>query len=86
MYWSLVSESYQDLLLFSLLQEKKNISGWNYKDAGTRLVLHDSKVNSDVAVVCKDTVVLILMILAYSKLSKTNNWYFKFDNEKFADI
>ena len=39
------------------------ISGWNYKDADTRL---------DVAVVCKDTDALILMIWAYSKLSKTN--------------
>ena len=88
-------ESYQDLLLLLLLQEKNNfflpagnhvISGWNYKDADTRLVLHDSKVDSDVAVVCKDTDVLILMIWAYSKLNKTNNWYFKYDNEKFADI
>ena len=62
------------------------ISGWNYNDADTRLVLHDSKVDSDVAVVCKDTDVLVLMIWAYSKLNKTNNWYFKYDNEKFADI
>ena len=62
------------------------ISGWNHKDAATRLVLHDSKVDSDVAVVCKDTDVLVLMIWAYSKLNKTNNWYFKNDNEKFADI
>ena len=53
------------------------ISGWNYKDADTRL---------DVAVVSKDTDVLILMIWAYSKLNKTNNWYFKNDNEKFAVI
>ena len=89
-------EFYQDLLLLLLLQEKMNIfflpagnyviSGWNHKDAVTRLVLHDSKVDSDVAVVCKDTDVLILMIWAYSKLNKTNNWYFKNDNEKFADI
>ena len=96
MYWSLVSEFYQNLLLLLLLQEKMNIfflpagnhviSGWNHKDAATRLVLHDSKVDSDVAVVCKDTDVLILMIWAYSKLNKTNNWYFKNDNEKFADI
>ena len=89
-------EFYQDLLLLLLLQEKMNIfflpagnyviSGWNHKDAVTRLVLHDSKVDSDVAVVCKDTDVLILMIWAYSKLNKTNNWYFKNDNEKFAVI
>ena len=26
------------------------------------------------------------MIWAYSKLNKTNNWYFKYGNEKFADI
>ena len=38
------------------------ISGCNHEDAGTRLVLHETKVDSDVAVVCSDTVVYILMI------------------------
>ena len=48
--------------------------------------MHGSKVDSDVAVVCKETDVLILMIWAYSKLSVTNNWYLKYDHEKFADV
>ena len=62
------------------------ISGCNHEDAGTRLVLLSSKVDSDVAVACKDTVVYILMIWAYSKLNKTNNWYLNYDHEKFSDI
>ena len=48
--------------------------------------MHGSKVDPDVAVVCKETDVLILMIWAYSKLSVTNNWYLKYDHEKFADV
>ena len=48
--------------------------------------MHGSKVDSDVAVVCKETDVLILMIWAYSKLSVTNNWYLNYDHEKFADV
>ena len=62
------------------------ISVYNHEDAGTRIVLHGSKVTSDVAVVCTDTVAYILMIWAYSKLEITNNWYIKHDHEKFADI
>ena len=38
------------------------ISSCNHEYAGTRLVLQGSKVDSDVVVVCKDTVVYILMI------------------------
>ena len=49
-------------------------------------LLHGSEVDSDVVVFCKDTDVLILMIWAYSKLNITNNWYLKYDHEKFADI
>ena len=60
------------------------ISSCNHEYAGTRLVLQGSKVDSDVVVVCKDTVVYILMIWAYSKLNKTNTWYLKYDHEKFA--
>ena len=62
------------------------ISVYNHEDAGTRIVLHGSKVTSDVAVVCTDTVAYILMIWAYSKLEITDNWYIKHDHEKFADI
>ena len=62
------------------------ISNCNCQDAGSRFVLHGSKVDSDVAVVCKDTDVLILIVSAYSVLNITNNWYLKYDHEKFADI
>ena len=58
----------------------------NHKGADTCLVLHASKVDSDLAVVCKDTDVIILMIWAYSKLNIINHWYFKYDHNKFADI
>ena len=49
--------------------------GCNHEYAGTRLLLHGSKVDSDVVVFCKDRVVYSLMIWAYSKLNITNNWY-----------
>ena len=49
------------------------ISGCNHEDAVTRLVLHDSKVDTNVVVIFKDTDVLILMIWAYSRLNITNN-------------
>ena len=49
-------------------------------------VTSGSKVNSDVVVVYKDTVVYILMNWAHSKLNITNNWYLKYDHDKFADI
>ena len=82
MYWSSVPEFYQDLLLLLLLQEKNNIL--------SRLpeikLLHGSKADSDVVVVCKDTDVLILTIWTYIKLNITNNWYLKYDHEKFVDI
>ena len=66
--------------------ENHYISNCNRKDTGTRFVLHGSKVDSDVAIVCKDTDVLILIVWAYSILNITNNWYLKYDHEKFADI
>ena len=65
---------------FVLPTGNKVISVCNHEEADTRLVLHASKVDSDVAVVCKNTDVLILMIWAYSKLNITNNWYFKYDH------
>ena len=64
----------------------KVVSVFDHEEADSRLVLLASKVDSDVVVVCKDTDVLILMIWAYSKLNITNNWYLKYDHEKFADI
>ena len=51
------------------------ISVCNHKETDTGLVLHASKVDSDVAVVCKDADVLKIIIWAYSKLNITNNWY-----------
>ena len=64
----------------------KVVSVFDHEEADSRLVLLASKVDSDIVVVCKDTDVLILMIWAYSKLNITNNWYFKYDRNKFADI
>ena len=37
---------------------------------------------SNIAVVCKDTNILTLKILAYSKLNITNTWYLKYDHKK----
>ena len=51
MYWSLVPEFYQDLLLLLLLQKKKNIL---FRLQEIEL-LHGSKVDSDVIVFCKET-------------------------------
>ena len=65
--------------------ESQVLSGCNYEEAGTCLVLHGSKVDSDV-VICEDIVVYILMIWAYSKLNISNNWYLKYDNGKSVDI
>ena len=53
--------------------ENHVISSCDHKDADSRLVLHGSKVDSDVVVFCKDTDVLILMIWAYSMLNITNH-------------
>ena len=85
-YCCSVPELYQDLLLLLLLQKyylksksispagNQVLSGFNHEDVDTLLVLlHGSKVDSDVAVVCKDTDVFVLMISAYSKLN-INNW------------
>ena len=79
---SSVPEFYQDLLLLLLLQQKNNIL---FRLPEIK-VLHGSKVDSDVIVVCKDTDVLNLMIWTYIKLNITNNWYLKYEHEKFADI
>ena len=58
---------------FTSTAENHVISGCNHENVDTRLVLHDSKVDSDIVIVCKDTDVLILMILAYSMLIIPNN-------------
>ena len=141
-----VPEYYQKL--FSLLfSGNQVINVCNHEEVEIHLVLHDSKVDSVVFVVCKDTDVLILMIWVYSelrgsrlevfcrkgvlrnfakftgkhlrqrlffnkvaglcefckiskntfflqntsggcfwKLNIANNWYLKYDHEKFADI
>ena len=63
---------------FTSTAENHVISGCNHDNADTRLVLHDSKVDSDIilillVIVCKDTDILILMVLAYSMLIIPNN-------------
>ena len=58
----------------------------NHEEADTRLVLHASMEAADVAIVSKDTDVLILLILAYSKLSVCKTWLFKYNHDKYADI
>ena len=50
---------------FTSISENHVISGCNHDNADTRLVLHDSKVDSDIVIVCKETDVLILMVLTY---------------------
>ena len=65
-----------------LLQEKNNIL---FRLPEIKL-LHGSKVDSDVIVVCKDTDVPILMVWTYIKLNITNDWYLKYEHEKFANI
>ena len=50
---------------FTSIAENHVISGCNHDNADTRLVLHDSKVDSDIVIVCKETDLLILMVLAY---------------------
>ena len=72
--------------IFYLPAGNQVISGCSRKDAGTRLVLHDSKIDCNVAVACKDTIVCTLMIWTYSKLSIINNWCLKYDHKKIADI
>ena len=67
---------------FNITSGKKNIL---FRLQEVKL-LHGSKVDSDVFVFCKDTDVLILIVWTYSKLNITNNWYLKYDYEKFADI
>ena len=58
---------------FTSTAENHVISGCNHENADTHLVLHDSKVDSDIVIACKDTDVLILMVLAYLMLIIPNN-------------
>ena len=58
---------------FTSTAENHVLSGCNHENADTRLALHDTKVDSDIAIVCKDTDVLILMVLAYLMLTIPNN-------------
>ena len=89
MYWSSVPEFYRSSPVIITSREKDYFispagnqvtSGCNHEDAETCLVLHGSKVDSDISVACKDTDVLISMIWAYSKLNITNNLYLKYDH------
>ena len=47
-------------------------------------LLHGSKVDFEIAVLCKDTDLLILVIWAYSELNITNNWYLKYSELEFT--
>ena len=74
MYWSLVRfRSSTKIYSFYHSREyeyltspagNQVISCYNHQDAGTGPVLHGFKVDSGVVVVCRDTVVYILMVLA----------------------
>ena len=54
---------------------------FNHEEEDNLLVLHASKVDSDVAIVCKGKDILILMIWSYSKLDITNIWYLQYDHK-----
>ena len=42
--------------------------------------------NSDVVIVEKNTDILILLVWAYTKHNIDHTWYFKYGNEKYANI
>lgn len=58
----------------------------NHEEADTRLVLQAYLEKGDVVIACKDTDVLILMVWAFTFYDVKHEWYFKYDNEKYARI
>ena len=58
----------------------------NHEEADTRLILLAHQERNDVVVVAKDTDVLVLLVWAYTHYSKKQNWFFKYDSTKYADI
>ena len=71
-----------------LIQDKSILrSTCNHEEANTRLVLHAFLENNNViVVVSKDTDVLVLMIWAYLFFNVLKEWFFKYGNDKFANI
>ena len=58
----------------------------NHEEADIRLIFHALQSTTGVAVMSKDTDVLILMVCAYSKYEVKHKWYLKYDYDAFADI
>ena len=58
----------------------------NHEDADTRLVLHASRVDTNVVAVSKDTDVLLPMVHAYAKIKPNGSWFMKVDHEKCVNI
>ena len=56
----------------------------NHEEVDTRLVLIAFKEQTDVAIVAKDTDVLLLLVWAYSFHNVKYKCYFKYDTEIFA--
>ena len=71
---------------FSLGTDVTLLHRCNHEEADTRLVLHAFLANSDVVIVASDTDVLILMIWTYHSYNLKFNWYFKYKNNRYADI
>ena len=54
-----------------------------------RLILglfYQLQETNDVAVVAKDTDVLVLLVWAYAHHDIKQNWFFKYDAQKYANI
>ena len=58
----------------------------NHEEADTRLVLHTFLAAGDVVVVASDTDILLLMVWVYYTHGLTYKWYFKYKNNKYAEI
>ena len=58
----------------------------NHEEADTRLVLQAFLEETNVVIACKDTDVLILLVWAYAYHQIKNEWFFKYENEKYAEI
>ena len=58
----------------------------NHEEADTRLVLHAFLAAGDVVIVASDTDILLLMVWVYYTHKLTYKWYFKYKNNKYAEI
>ena len=66
--------------------EVESKTNCNHEEADSRIVLLALEANSDVVIVAKDTDILILLVWAYTKHNIDHTWYFKYGNEKYANI